>query len=599
MLSPPSGEERSTVTPSSTGGPPMPSSSKQIPGEENGPLLDNLSVENVTKTLLRSIGVALLSGFFFLFDSQVTTATGSISTGALTSQFYNRPETSRSISSGSQSSWIKDYGAISERSIGIAYKILKDGSEGNEGVAVNILGSGIKLAETALTWPFELFNLVRNSAPLIVGFLLQHSLTLASVGYALYQGLAAALETLCAQSYGTGQYAQVGLHFQRCVILLMLTSVPVGFIWMSSPSILGLIVQEQKVVDLAGGYLRILFLGAPGYALFEAGKRYMQAQGISHASTAVLAFLAPLNGFMNFALVWGEFLGLGFGFYGVPISVVITNWLMPLCLAYYAIFIEGNKCWHPLTLRVFTNWGPILSLALPGIAMLWSEFISVELLTLFSSYFGTSTMAAQSILATIMSFIYQLPFGMSISSCAAVSQYIGAGNITSARRSAYVAMAIAIVFGVIDCIVLIAVREHAGKIFSRDKQVIACVAEALPVCAAFQVVDVLANVTGGILKGQGRQRIARMVQVPAYYGLAIPVSLYTSFNLGWGIRGLWAGCACALVVIAMVQTAAVLFCDWEKVVRGAGDRVVDGDAAGVQEDLEYGVRERLFGFGRG
>ncbi|RPB24957.1 MATE efflux family protein [Terfezia boudieri ATCC MYA-4762] len=463
------GEEGNNAVPSPASGPPMPSSSKQTPSEENVALLDGLSVENVTNTLLRSI-----------------------------------------------------------------------------------------LAETALTWPFELFNLVRNSAPLIVGFLLQHSLTLASVfsagqlgkdelaavslatitanltGYALYQGFVTALETLCAQSYGAGQYTEVGLHLQRCVILLMLTSVPIGCIWMSSPSILGLIVQEKKVVELAGGYLRILFLGAPGYALFEAGKRYMQAQSIPHASTAVLAFLAPLNAFMNFALVSGEFLGLGFGFYGAPAAVVITNWLMPLCLAYYAIFIEGSKCWHPLTLRVFTNWESILSLTLPGIAMIWSEFISVELLTLFSSYFGTSTMAAHAILATMMSFIYQLPFGMSLSSCNAVAQYVGAGNITSARRSAYVAMGIAIVFGVIDCVALIAM-------FSRDKEVIAFVAEALPVCAAFQVVDVLAS-------GQGRQRIAGIVKIPAYYGLAIP--------LGWGIRGLWAGCTCALAVVAMVQTVA-------------------------------------------
>jgi len=398
----------------------------------------------------------------------------------------------------------------------------------------------------------------------------------------------AALETLCAQSYATGQHAQVGLHFQRCVVLLMLTSIPIGFIWMSSPSILRLIVQERKIAELAGGYLRILFVGAPGYALFEAGKRYMQAQGISHASTIVLAFLAPLSAFMNFVLVWGGFLGLGFGFYGAPVAVVITNWMMPLCLAYYAVFIEGSKCWHPLTLRVFTNWGPILSLALPGIARIWSEFISVELLTLFSSYFGTSTMAAQSILATLMGFIYQLPFGMSISSCTAVAQYVGTGNLTSARRSANVAMGVAIAFGVIDCVVLMAVREHAGKVFSRDKQVIASVAEALPVCAAFQVFDVLASVAGGILKGQGRQHITGIVQVPAYYGLAIPVSLYTSFKLGWGIRGLWTGCTCALAVIAMVQTVVVLFSDWEKAVREAG---VNKNAVGVQEDMENGVGE--------
>lgn len=56
---------------------------------------------------------------------------------------------------------------------------------------------------------------------------------------------------------------------------------------------------------------------------------------------------------------------------------------------------------------------------------------------------------------------------------------------------------------------------------------------------------------------------------------------------------------CALAVVAMVQTVAVLFCDWEKVVREAGDRIANEDAAGVQEDVENGVRERLLSFGRG
>lgn len=167
---------------------PMPGSSKQIPSEENAPLLgDMISVENATNTLLRSIvgsgstewvflnsvhgGLGLLTVCCNRFESQViATGTGQISTGALISQFYNRPENSRSSSSDSQSSGITDYGAISKGGIGVAYKILKDGSDGNEGIAANILGSGIKLAGTALTWPFELFNLVRNSVGHDIGF---------------------------------------------------------------------------------------------------------------------------------------------------------------------------------------------------------------------------------------------------------------------------------------------------------------------------------------------------------------------------------------------------------------------------------------------
>lgn len=410
-----------------------------------------------------------------------------------------------------------------------------------------------------------------------------------------YQALCTAQEKLSAQSYGAGMHTQVGLHFQRCVILLMLISIPIGSIWLSSSSILHLIVPDIRVADLAAGYLQILFLGAPGHALFEAGKRYMQVQGINHASTAVLAFLAPLNAGINFVLVWDQYLGLGLGFYGAPVAIVISNWLMPIGLAYYAIFIEGSKCWHPLTFQAFTDWVPILKLAIPEVITIESQLLGVESLTLFSSYFGTSTLAAQSILITMTNFISQLPSGMSMSSCTAVAQYIDAGNIASARRSSFVAMGIAIVFGLISWVVLSAGQGYIGWIFSGDPEVIAVVIQALPVCAAFIMADVLANVTRGILKGQGRQWIAHMIHVPAYYGLALPVSLYTSFKLDWGIRGLWAGSACALVLTAVVQTTAVLFGDWEQVVKEAGNR----EAGDQVDDSEDGERERLLNFSRG
>ena len=409
-----------------------------------------------------------------------------------------------------------------------------------------------------------------------------------------YQALCTALETLSAQSYGAGMHSQVGLHLQRCIILLMLISIPIGSIWLSSPSFLPLIVRETRVADLAGGYLQILFLGAPGHALFEAGKRYMQVQEINHASTAVLAFLAPLNACLSFVLVWDQYLGLGFGFYGAPVAIVISNWLMPIGLAYYAIFIEGGKCWHPLTFRAFTNWVPILRLAIPEVATIESRLLAVESITLFSNYFGTSTLAAQSILVTMMNFISQLPSGISTSSCTTVVQYIDAGDIASARRSSLLAIGIAIVFGLANCVVLFKGQDYIGWIFSSDPKVIAVVIEALPICAAFQMADVLASVTSGILKGQGRQRIAQMVQVPTYYALALPVSLYTGFKLDWGIRGLWAGSACALVLTAAVQTIAVLFGDWEQVVKEASNR---GDAG--NDDSESGVREGLLDFSRG
>jgi MATE family multidrug resistance protein len=95
--------------------------------------------------------------------------------------------------------------------------------------------------EIRTTWQREAKVLVRYSAPLILTFMLQYSLNVTSVfavghigkielgavslasmtsnitGYAVYQGLATSLDTLCAQAYGSGRKKLVGLQTQRMV----------------------------------------------------------------------------------------------------------------------------------------------------------------------------------------------------------------------------------------------------------------------------------------------------------------------------------------------------------------------------------------------
>lgn len=134
-------------------------------------------------------------------------------------------------------------------------------------------------------------------------------------GYAVYQGLATSLDTLCAQAYGSGKKKLVGLQMQRMVYFLWALTIPIGIVWLLADKILMIIVPEAEVARLAGLYLKIVLLGAPGYACFEAGKRFMQAQGLFSASLYVLMICAPFNAFLNWFLVWVS---------GSPLLEVIT-----------------------------------------------------------------------------------------------------------------------------------------------------------------------------------------------------------------------------------------------------------------------------------
>lgn len=442
------------------------------------------------------------------------------------------------------------------------------------------------------SWKREAQVIGTYSLPLMVTFLLQYSLTVASVftvghlgtielgavslasmsvtitGWAVYQGLATSLDTLCAQAYGSGKKKLVGLQMQRMVFFLWVVTIPIGLLWFFADKILVAIIPEKEVALLAAQYLKILILGAPGYACFESGKRFVQAQGIFTASLYVLLFCAPLNAFMNWYFVWK----LNLGFIGAPIAVAITENLLPICLFLYVYFVGGLECWNGFTWRAFENWGPMIRLALPGFIMVEAECLAFEILTLTSSYLGTEALAAQSILSTISSITFQIPFPLSIAGSTRVANLIGATLVDAARTAAKVNLSGAVIVGVLNMVLLSCLRYSLAGLFTSDEQVIEMVAAVLPLCAAFQLFDALAASCNGILRGIGRQEIGGYVQVFCYYVVAMPISMGTTFGLGWGLWGLWTGVAIALGLVFFIEVVFLSKTSWEKSVEDAKNR---------------------------
>lgn len=67
--------------------------------------------------------------------------------------------------------------------------------------------------------------------------------------------------------------------------------------------------------------------------------------------------------------------------------------------------------------------------------MVEAECLAFEILTLASSYFGTTHLAAQSVLATIATFTFQIPFPISIAASTRIANLIGATLADAAKVS--------------------------------------------------------------------------------------------------------------------------------------------------------------------
>lgn len=178
--------------------------------------------------------------------------------------------------------------------------------------------------------------------------------------------------------------------------------------------------------------------------------------------------------------------------------------------------------------------------------MVEAECLAFEILTLASSYFGTSHLAAQSVLATITTFTWQIPFPISIAASTRIANMIGATLTDSARLSAKVSITASAAVGIFNVILLSSLRRFLPHLFTSDEGVISLVANVLPLCAAFQLFDALAASCNGIMRGIGRQNVGGWVQLFCYYGVAMPVSMGTAFGLHWELYGLWSGVALAL-----------------------------------------------------
>ncbi|KAF4988993.1 hypothetical protein FDECE_14847 [Fusarium decemcellulare] len=443
------------------------------------------------------------------------------------------------------------------------------------------------------TWQRESKTLIQYAAPLIITFLLHYSVTVGSVltvgrlgmeelaavnlatmtasitYYVPVQGLATCLDTLCSQAFGSGHKHLVGIQAQRMTWLLWILMIPIAVLWWFSEPILAALVGGGETATLAALYLRVLIIGMPGVAAFESGKRFVQSQGLFHATTYTLLIGAPLSFLQNWLFVFR----LGWNFAGAATAMAVTQNLLPILLILYVKLFEGSQCWKGFSLKAFGNWGPMIRLALPGMIMIEAQFSVLEILTIAAGRFGTAQLAAQSVLVTVTSTSFNIPFPLAIATSTRVANLIGAQLSDAARITARVAIVAACAVGLFNLTIFVTLRRQLPRIFTNDDEVIDIVAQVILVCALMQIFDALAAVSHGLLRGIGHQAIGGYANLFSYYIVALPIALWTGFALDWKLAGLWAGLTAGLAVVSGLETLYLYATNWDDAVAQAEARM--------------------------
>jgi len=436
-------------------------------------------------------------------------------------------------------------------------------------------------------------KLIRFSFPLILNFILEQTFPLVCVVFAghlgkqelaavslasmisaivfsIYEGMATALDTLCPQAYGAGQFYLVGIQTQRCACFSLIFFIPAGFFWWYSSPFLRLIIDDKRVIELTEQFLRVLIIGGPPYILFEDGKRFLQAQGIFDAGTIILFITAPLNVLLNWLFIYSKL--FGFGFIGAAVAAVVNYWLTFILLVLFVTYIDGGQCWGSFSREAFTDWLELSSLAFPGVVMLLAESMAYEVLTLLASYFGTNELAAQSALSSVVSLLYMVPFALSVASSTRIANFVGSGNAFSAKVAVHIGMASAILSAIINSSIIFLFSRPIARLFTEDATIQEEIISLCPLMSLFVVFDGWACVASGILRALGLQGIGGTINMVGYYLIALPLALLLGFTLRMDLSGLWIGNGAGLLLIGIAETWVIYTVDWNAVISDAKKR---------------------------
>ncbi|XP_042504401.1 protein DETOXIFICATION 17-like isoform X2 [Macadamia integrifolia] len=410
------------------------------------------------------------------------------------------------------------------------------------------------------------------AGPLIGVSILQYCLQIISIMFVGHLGMGSALETLCGQAYGAKQYHMLGIHMQRAILVLLVVSIPLAFIWFYTSQILEAFGQDVEISIEAGKFTCWLIPSLFAHGIIQCMIRFLQAQNIVFPMMITSGITALLHILICWLLVYKS----SFGMRGAALAISISYWINVLLLAFYIKLSPTCKMtWSGFSKKALHDIFNFLKLAIPSASMICLEYWSFEMVVLLSGLLPNPKLETSvlSISLNTCWMVYTISVGLGGAVSTRVSNELGAGQAQRARLAVYVVTAIALTEGVTVATITFSVRGVWGRLYSNEEEVIKYVSSMMLLLGVSNFLDGLQCVVSGAARGCGWQNTCSVINVIAYYVVGIPLAVLFAFVLHIGGKGLWLGIICALLTQLVLLVLLNLHTNWEEEARKAKDRV--------------------------
>ncbi|KAA8534939.1 hypothetical protein F0562_029845 [Nyssa sinensis] len=381
-------------------------------------------------------------------------------------------------------------------------------------------------------------------------------------GYSVLSGLASGMEPLCSQAFGARRPKLLSLTLHRSVIFLLVSAIPITFLWLNISRILLYLHQDPNITRFAHTYLIFSLPDLFCNSFIHPIRIYLRAQGITHpltlASLAGTVFHLPIN----FLFVSRLRLGVA----GVAAASATSNFVVLLALVSY-VWATGLHVptWTAPSRECLTGWKPLIRLAGPSCVSVCLEWWWYEIMIVLCGLLvdPKAMVASMGVLIQTTSLIYVFPSSLGFAVSTRVGNELGANRPDKARLSAVVSIFLATLMGLSAMMFASGMRDRWGRMFTNDVEILRLTSAALPIIGLCELGNCPQTVGCGVLRGTARPTTAANVNLSAFYVVGMPVAIGLGFWVGVGFCGLWLGLLSAQVCCAGLMLYVIGTTDWD------------------------------------
>lgn len=416
----------------------------------------------------------------------------------------------------------------------------------------NVSQMSLGLVDSAMIGPIDYRQLAASS--LVINVL--------AIPMVLGGGMMMAISPLVAMANGRKDVHGASKIVFNGVLLSLLTSGILVALIIGTSGLLWHLGQEAIVVTYALPYYKVMAWSLIPMLLFSATKQF--SDGLEITKTAMILSLSaiPINAFLNWILIYGNWGAPRLELFGTGIATLITRIFIALILITIVLRHRIYKPYLAVRQHAWKVSGKtikeLLHIGIPSSMQYGMESAAFSVSGIMIGWLGAASQAAHQIALNVASTTFMASMGLSLAASIRVANAYGRKDTLQMHAIGKNTIVTGLIFGLLCALLFIVFQHQMPYIFTTDAGVAMLSSTLLVYGAFFQISDATQAIGVGLLRGMRDVKIPTLLVAIAYWVIGIPMGYYLAFVGNMGATGIWIGFIAGLTVSSVLLNTRFL-----------------------------------------